>query len=83
MYKANYIIRVTVIFYSNCIWKLVTIYNIKIYNISKFCMGHKSSCVLFTEVKAVQLLPFSPLHILKKTEPTADLVSENTCGMRN
>ena len=55
----------------------------KMYNISKFCKGHKSSCVLFTEVKAVQLLPFSPLHILKKTEPTADLVSENTCGMRN
>ena len=53
------------------------------YIISKFCKGHKSSCVLFTEVKAGQLLPFSPLHILKKTEPTADLVSENTCGMRN
>ena len=63
MYKANYIIRV---FYSNCIWKLVTIYNIKIYNISKFCMGHKSSCVLFTEVKAVQLLPFSPFISSRK-----------------
>ena len=53
------------------------------YIISKFCKGHKSSRVLFTEVKAVQLLPFSPLHILKKTEPTADLVSENICGIRN